>query len=111
MAASRKDKALGRAADVREAIRESLGESGYPEAVYTGSAALLSELAKARRFRPAEAALIHAEVAATLAALAARIHGKKPLIPEGYVKGNPQPEDLLAVFDAVTARADEVRHG
>jgi len=107
MAASRAAKADGRTQAAKDQIRSDLGDGEFPEAIYTASAALLSALAKDRRWRPQETGLIHAEVAATLMALAERVNRKLPLEPEGWQKGDAvQPEHLLAVYDHVMTRAN-----
>jgi hypothetical protein len=105
MASSRRDKAEHRTADTAARIREDLGEGNFPEAVYAGNEALLSELAKLRRHRPADAALIHAEIAGVLAGIASRLHVQRPQRPPTYTGGVPQAEDMLAVFAAAFARA------
>jgi len=107
MATSRKAKAEGRAAEVAAAIREDLAEGNHPEAVYTSVGALLSEMAKERRHRPAEAALLHAEIAGALAGISARLHAQRPQRPAGFQGGVPQAADLLAVFTAALARTGE----
>ena len=106
MAASN-TKAEHRSADLMAAIRENLGEGSFCKAVYDAQNAILSELAKLRDHRPADAALIHAEIAGALAVVAKRLHLQKPIRPAGYSKGAPQPEHLLAVFETAVGRSEK----
>jgi hypothetical protein len=105
MATSRRDKAEHRAEDAVRGMREDLADGSYPEAVYTATGRVLSELAKLRRHRPADAALIHAEMAGVLEGIASRMHLMKPQRPASYQGGVPTAEDLLAVFATALARA------
>ena len=107
MATSRAEKIARRSAEWRAQVREDLADGELPEAIYTAQNAVLAALAKNRRGQPGVAGLIHAEVAATLLALADMIPNKLPLTPPGFEKGQAvQPEDRLAVFDTVLARGD-----
>jgi hypothetical protein len=99
MALGLTDRAERRAAEVHAAIRGALSEAASKQAFSTAISALQSECKKVRERRPAAGALIDAEVAGTIAALAASIHARRPRKPEGCPRV-PGPEHLLAVFDS-----------
>jgi len=95
IAAKAQRRAVRFAAAVRELLADGCGDAALTEAV----ARLRSEAAKVRRQRPADGALIDAELAGTVLAAAARLSDHKPERPEGCGR-RPEPEHLLAVFAA-----------
>ena len=106
MAASRVSKAARRAALVQAAIRDALAAGSSQKALHEAVRALLGELAKMRHYRPADGHLTDAEVAASLARLAADLPGHRPARPDGCA-GSPAPEHLLAAFDATYAPRED----
>lgn len=106
MAASLTDRAERRAARVQAVIRGFLDEAN-PHAAFNASVgALQAEAARVRDRRPADAALIDAELAASLARLAAQLHAHKPRRPDGCPKV-PGPDQMLATFNAVYGSGEQ----
>jgi hypothetical protein len=100
MASSLITRAERRAAEVNRAIRGLLRD-GNPHAAFNAAIrSIQGEAAKVRDHRPADAALIDAELAASLARLAARLHAHKPRRPPGCPRV-PAPEHLITAFDAI----------
>jgi len=106
MASSLVTRAERRADEVRHAIREALADGATNVALHAAIRSLQGEAAKLRGRRPADGALTDAELAASLASLAARLHAHKPGRPAGCPRV-PAPEHLLAAFDAVYAQSGE----
>ena len=100
MGASLKDRALRSAEVVRQpAIREALAAEDTRAAVTEALAWLRRELAGVRRHRPADGALIDAQLAGSISAIAAGLHALRPDRPAGCPRV-PRAADLLAVYDA-----------
>lgn len=100
MAASLKERAQRRSAEVYQAaIRDALAEGNGRRALHLAIRALLSEAAKIRRRRPASASLADAELAGSIAAIAAGLHAYKPRKPAGCPRV-PGPHHLLSVYEA-----------
>lgn len=95
-------KAQGRAEDVPVAIERLLTSWKAREALNKAIGAFQGEASKLRGWRPADAALIDAESAGSLAATAASLRLRSPRRPDGC-RGMPAPEHLIAVFRAAYA--------
>lgn len=106
-------KAAGRAEQFTADIRDFLLADDTNAALTEAVRRLRSEAKKAREHRAADGALMDAEFAGVIAALAVRCHNYKPPRPDGCPrKGRPRPDDLLAVFaasfaDNLTEAGDE----
>ena len=109
MASSRKARAHRRAEELREpAIRDALTEGSVPRAVAVATAYLRAELARQLRWHPGYGALTGAQLAGSIAGVAAGLHNFKPDRASG--KGIPAPEQLLAAFEAAFEAAEGERH-
>jgi hypothetical protein len=97
MATSRTDKASRRSADAVTAIRAALEQGDTRRALQIACDTVKSESVKVYDHRWADAQLIAAELAGSLAALAAQLHDYKPRKPRGLV--NPSPNLLLTTFE------------
>src|ERR1700733_1582361 len=97
MATSAAERAIQRAATVEVAVRKLLAEGNPHAELNLAVGTCQSEAAKVRRRRPADAALIDAELAGSLLALAAQLHAYKPARPS---RMPPGPADLLAMLDS-----------
>lgn len=100
MASSLSARAERRAAERERDIRGLLGKVDPHGAFNDSIDALQSEASRLFKHRPADGLLAYAELAASLAGLAAQLHGHKPHRPAGCPR-MPGPEHLLAVFDAI----------
>lgn len=105
MALSLGARAERRAALNLSAIESALAEGASQKAFNLALKSLQSELAKVRRRRPAAGALTGAELAGSIAAIAARLHAHSPPKPAGCPR-EPRAEHLLAVFAASYAAAE-----
>jgi hypothetical protein len=65
---------------------------------------LLSEAWKRREEKPADGALINADLAGLLRDFAATLPSLKPTRPRGF-SGTPRPGDLLAVYEEAMLRS------
>jgi hypothetical protein len=104
MVTSRAGKAERRTDETQAAIRASLTEAAPRAGLNEAVALLQGEMAKLHRYRPGDAELAYAEVAATILVLAGQIHTHKPRRPAGCPP-RPRPGDLLRVFDRALDRA------
>lgn len=89
-------------------IRDALAAGNHHRALILALATLQSELAKARRSgrrRPGDAALIDAQLAGSVSAIAAGLHAHKPDRPAGCPMV-PGPEHLLAAYEAAFRAAE-----
>lgn len=102
MASSLTDRAERRAAEVQAAIRALLAAGDSHAAFNRAIRALQGEAAKVRGRRRGAGALADAELAGSLAALAAQLHAHKPGKPPGC-PAIPAAPHLLAVFEATYA--------
>lgn len=99
MATSAADRAANRAESVEVAVKRLLAEGDAHAALNMAVGTFQSEAAKVRRRRPADAALIDAELAGSLLVLARQLHAYKPTRPPGF-SGVPGPADLVAMLDS-----------
>lgn len=106
--ASLADKASGRAELAEAAIREALATGAGQAALNEAARTLQSEAAKVRRRRPADAALIDAQIAGILLGLAAQLATHQPPRPAGCPRV-PRPGDQLAVFAEALAQSPTER--
>jgi hypothetical protein len=106
MAISRPGKANRRAEDAQAAIRGLLLAGNSKQAFHAAIRALYAEIEKIRDYRPADGALTDAELAASLASLAADLPGHRPARPPGC-PAVPAPAHLLAAFDAAYSPRQE----
>ncbi len=123
MAASLKERAQRRSAEVYQAaIRDALAEGNGRRALHLAIRALLSEAAKIRRRRPASASLADAELAGSIAAIAAGLHAYKPRKDrrcvsirarryQGRPKTTQTPDRRLCVLAFVRLGAEHHRRG
>lgn len=108
MAASLITRVINRATRKDAAIRAALARSDSASALWESVRALTGEAKKVRGWRPADAALIDAELAGTILALAAELHDYKPARPDGCrSQRHPEPEHLTAAYEASLTRAAE----
>lgn len=106
MALSLAARAARRDAQVHAAVEDALAGGNHHHALNLALRALQSEAAKVRRRRPGHAALIDAELAGSLSAIAAALHDWKPQRPPGCPRV-PLPENLLGVYEASRNRTEE----
>ncbi len=106
MAAGLTERADRRAALVESAIRDALAGNSGREALNLAIRALQSEAAKLRRRRPGDAALIDAQLAGSILAIATQLHQHKPARPAGCPRV-PGPSHLLDAFEASFQRTTE----
>ena len=107
MGTSLADRASRRAGMVYEpAIREALADGNSHAALNLALRSLQSEMAKLRRRRPADGSLTDAELAGSIASIAAGLHAYKPRKPPGCPKV-PEPHNLLSVYEASLAQAGD----
>jgi len=104
MAASIAAKAQRRAERFTAAIRDALADGNGNAALTEAVIRLRAEAAKVRRQRPGDAALIDAELAGSIAAIAFQLHAHKPARPPGCPR-MPGPDQMLAAFAASYAQA------
>lgn len=101
MASSAADRAGNRVGKGQRAIEAALAEANASEALAEATRALRSAWAHMSRQRPGDAAITAAQLAASIAVTAGRLHTLRPHRPEGC-PAVPGPADLLAAYrDAV----------
>lgn len=93
------DRAERRSTGVEAVIRGCLSDGNTNAALIAALNSLRSEAAKVRKRRPGDGALADAEIAGSVAALAAQLHAYKPTRPAGCPP-LPGPGHLLAAFAA-----------
>jgi len=106
MASSLYARVVNRATQKDADIRAALKEADGPAALWAAYQALTSEGRKVLRRRPADAGLIYAELAARTFAISTGLHARKPVPVPGCPKV-PQPEHLIAAYEAELQRAAE----
>jgi hypothetical protein len=105
MASSIADRAQRRAAEVYErAIRDALAKGDDYQALLDALRHLRSEITRLGKRRPGDGAVTSAQLAARITALASQLHDHRPIRPDGCPK-NPQPDDLIYVFETALADA------
>lgn len=102
MALGLSNRAQGRAAAVRVAVEGALTRIESRKALNLAISAVQAEAARVRDYRPGDAALADAELAGSLAAIAASLHDREPRRPDGC-PAVPRPEHVVAVFRAAYA--------
>jgi hypothetical protein len=95
-----------RAGKVRDAVGGALSKGSSKTAFNLAVSSLQGELAKLADHRPADAALTYAELAGSIAATAAQIHGHKPRRPAGC-PAVPGPDHLIAAFNSTYAPGED----
>lgn len=96
-----------RRADLADAaIRARLGEADSHGALNDAVRLLQSEAAKVRRRRPADAALIDAQLAGLITRLASQLHAFRPVRPRGAPRV-PRPCDLTGAYETALSEGEE----
>ena len=106
MAASLPERADRRAALVQAAIADALAGGDHHQALNLALRALQSESAKLRRRHRGDGALTDAQLAGSIAGIAASLHGHKPPRPPGCPR-MPGPAELVRVFTASLTSAQD----